>query len=64
VVVFALDSTIVVAWLAVVETYVKLNVVPEITVVVTPNGTWTKCCCRKENLKQQLLACFSGLTLE
>jgi hypothetical protein len=39
VVVFALDSTIVVAWLAVVETYVKLNVVPEITVVVTPNGT-------------------------
>jgi len=39
VVVFALDSTIIVAWLAVVETYVELNVVPEMTVVVTPNGT-------------------------
>ena len=37
-VVWALDSTIVVAWVAVVETYVKLNVVPEITVVVIPNG--------------------------
>jgi hypothetical protein len=38
VVVWASDSVIVVASEAVEETYVKVNVVPEIIVVVTPNG--------------------------
>lgn len=39
VVVEASDSTIVVSWVAVVETYVSEYVVPETTVVETPHGT-------------------------